>query len=315
VWRRDPTSLPKARKNAAEIKGARAAQRRDGAALVETLRWIDEAAPSGALTELMVAEELTRQRKAVAARLGSECVDESFSPIVGFGPNGAVVHYRVSAESSLPIAGDGILLLDSGGQYPDGTTDVTRTIAIGQPTGEMRAVATRVLQGMISVSRLVFPKKTHGRDLEAFARRALWASGLDFDHGVGHGVGSFLSVHEGPQGLSKRGTTALEPGMILSNEPGCYLAGRFGVRIENLILVSPAEEVSGVAPITPFRQMHRFETLTLAPIDRRLIEPGLLSSEERAWLDAYHARVLQEISPLLESAESRAWLEQACAPL
>ena len=314
VWRRDPTSLPKARKNAAEIAGARAAQKRDGAALTETLHWIERTAPDGALTELRIAEELTARRRQLAARLGSECVDESFAPIVGYGPNGAVVHYRVTPQSSLTLKPGGLLLLDSGGQYPDGTTDVTRTVAVGPPTAEMRAVFTRVLKGMIAISRLAFPKGTMGRDLDAFARAALWEAGLDYDHGTGHGVGSFLSVHEGPQGLSKRGAIALEAGMILSNEPGCYIAERFGVRIENLILVTPPALPKDVDPIAPSREMHRFETLTLAPIDRRLIEPGLLTPAERDWLNAYHARVAAEIAPLVAD-ETADWLRAACAPL
>lgn len=317
LWRRDPTSLPKARKNAAEIEGARAAQKRDGAALCETLAWIERrtlGGGNGGLTELEVAEELTRRRQETAARLGSAFVDESFSPIVGFGPNGAIVHYRVSEATSLAVEGDGLLLIDSGGQYPDGTTDVTRTVAIGEPTAEMRAIFTRVLKGMIAISRLVFPKGIAGRDIDAFARRALWEAGLDYDHGTGHGVGSFLGVHEGPQRISRISGVALEEGMILSNEPGCYLAGKFGVRIENLILVDALARPAPLGPIAPLREMRRFETLTLAPIDRRLIDLALLDAGEREWLDAYHARVLKELKPLLPK-ETAAWLKAACAPL
>ncbi|MEL6979723.1 MAG: aminopeptidase P family protein [Pseudomonadota bacterium] len=314
VWRRDPTSLPKARKTAAEIEGARAAQRRDGAALAECLAWIDAAAPQGGLTELAVAAALTETRRRVAARLGSELLDESFAPIVGFGPNGAVVHYRVTEESSLAIQGDGLLLLDSGGQYPDGTTDVTRTVAIGAPDAQMRRVATLVLKGMIAVTRMAFPARTTGRELDPFARAPLWSAGLDYNHGTGHGVGACLSVHEGPQSLSRRGDVALEAGMILSNEPGCYLEGRFGVRIENLVLVEPAAAPADALGVGGEQPVHRFETLTLAPIDRRLIEPALLSAAERAWLDAYHARVLEEIGPLI-APEAAGWLRAACAPL
>lgn len=312
VWRADPCVGPKARKNAVELGGAREAHLRDGAAMAEALAWIDEAAPSGALTEMVVAEALIRFRRETAERLGGQLFRaESFPAIVGFGPNGAIVHYRVTPQSSRAITGDGLLLLDSGGQFPDGTTDVTRTIAIGAPSDEERAAFTLVLKGMIAVSRLRFPEKVPGRRIEAAARAALWAEGLDFDHGVGHGVGSFLGVHEGPQSLSANGAAALEAGMILSNEPGCYAAGRYGIRIENLIIVGDAEAVSGGLGDRP---MHAFETLTLVPIDRRLIDGARLSADERAWIDAYHARVLKEIGPLVGGA-TRGWLTAACAPL
>ncbi|MCI4660845.1 MAG: aminopeptidase P family protein [Neomegalonema sp.] len=306
----DPCVLPKACKNAVEIAGARAAHRRDGAAMVRFLAWLDREAPGGALTELSVAQRLRAIREETASMLGSELVDVSFETISGFGPNGAVVHYRVDERSSLPVKGDGVLLVDSGGQYRDGTTDITRTMAIGMPEPQAQRAFTLVLKGMIAISRLKFPPKTAGRELDAFARHALWQAGLDYDHGTGHGIGSFLSVHEGPQGISKRSGVALAPGMILSNEPGYYRAGAFGIRIENLVLVrEPALPAGGE------REMLSFETLTLVPIDRRMLELGQLSADERDWLDLYHAQVLAQIGPLLRDPAEKAWLEQACAPL
>ncbi|MEO1329420.1 MAG: aminopeptidase P family protein [Pseudomonadota bacterium] len=313
VWRSDLTLGPKARKTAAELKGARDAQRRDGAALVSTLAWIDATAPSGALSELSVSDALSRFRRQTGQRLGEPLLDLSFPAIVGFNPHAAMPHYRVTPESSLTIAGDGLLLLDSGGQYQDGTTDVTRTVAIGTPEPEAKAAFTRVLKGMIAISRLWFPTKTAGRDIDAFARAALWRAGLDYAHGTGHGVGAYLSVHEGPASISRRGAAALEPGMILSNEPGCYVEGAYGIRIENLVAVrEPEAAPEAAAGATP---MLSFETLTLAPIDRRLMAIALLDAEEIAWLDAYHARVLAEIGPLLPDEDARAWLRAACAPL
>ena len=308
-WRQEIAQAPKARKNPVEIAGARAAQLRDGAALSTALAWIDREAAAGRLDELTVSAKLSDIRTETAQRLGSELRDLSFDAIVGFGPNGAIVHYRVDASSNLPIQGDGLLLLDSGGQYPDGTTDVTRTVAIGAPLPEAIAPYTRVLKGMIAVSELRFPPKTAGRDIEAFARAALWRAGLDFDHGVGHGVGSYLSVHEGPASISRRNTVALEAGMILSNEPGYYRTGAFGIRIENLVIVTEAAVPEGGE-----RDMHSFETLTLVPIDRRLIDVSMLTAHERAWLDAYHARVLREVGPLVDEA-TRNWLQTNCAPL
>lgn len=309
VWRADPVAGPKARKNPAEIAGARTAQRRDGAALAMALAWIERETPSAQLTELDVATKLTEIRTEAGQRLGMPLMDLSFDAITGFGPNGAIVHYRVDASSALPLDRDGVLLIDSGGQYRDATTDVTRTIAIGTPPEPAKRAFTLVLKGMIAVSRLRFPEKTAGREIEAFARAALWAEGLDFDHGVGHGVGSYLSVHEGPASLSRRSAVALEAGMILSNEPGYYRAGAFGIRIENLVLVSPAETPEGGE-----RPMHSFETLTLAPIDRRMIQADLLDSAERSWLNRYHARVAEALSPLVDDAAAR-WLTRACAPI
>ncbi len=316
VWRRDLALGPKARKTPAELKGAVEAQKRDGAALVEALAWIERAAPSGALDELAVSDALTRIRSETGQRLGAPLLDVSFPPIVGFGPNGAIVHYRVTPESSRPILGDGLLLIDSGGQYQDGTTDVTRTVAIGAPGPAEIDAFTRVLEGMIAVTRLWFPEKTAGREIDAFARAALWRAGLDYGHGTGHGVGAYLSVHEGPASISRRGDARLEPGMILSNEPGVYAAGRFGIRIENLVTVrAPAPPPEAPDALEAVRPMLSFETLTLAPIARRLIDVARLSPTARAWLDDYHARVDREIGPLIADRSTRAWLTEACAPL
>lgn len=314
VRRQDVSARPKAMKSDAELDGARAAHLRDAAAMVAFLAWLDAEAPSGALTELAVSDKVTEFRRATAARLGSELVDTSFDPIVGFGPNGAIVHYRVSPETSLPIRGDGLLLIDSGGQYRDGTTDVTRTVAVGAPSAEERAAVTAVLRGMIAVSQLRFPEKIEGRRIEAFGRAPLWSAGRDFEHGVGHGVGSFLSVHEGPAGLSKRAAAPIEAGMILSNEPGCYVAGRYGVRIENLVIVTPAEARSA-ADLPADRPTHGFETLTLIPIDRRLIVVDALTDAERIWLNRYHARVRSAVAPLLADAGAKAWLRAATEPM
>ncbi|TVQ56649.1 MAG: aminopeptidase P family protein [Rhodobacteraceae bacterium] len=304
IWRRDPCILPKAIKNAAELDGARAAHLRDGAAMARFLCWLDTAAPSGALTEIAVVKRLEAFR-----REDNGLTDIAFDTICGAGEHGAIVHYRVTRKTDRPVRAGELLLVDSGGQYRDGTTDVTRTIAVGAPDPEARRLFTLVLKGMIAISRARFPEKTAGRDLDGLARVALWRAGHDYDHGTGHGVGAFLSVHEGPQSLSKRGAEPLVAGMILSNEPGCYLEGRFGIRIENLIVVSPAEPLPDGA-----RPMMGFETLTWVPIDRRLIDPGLLDPAERAWLDAYHAAVLEKIGPQVD-AETAAWLAAACAPL
>lgn len=297
---RDPIALMKAAKNAAEIAGARAAHLRDGAAMVRFLEWFDREAPKGTLTEIDAVVALERFR----VETGS-LKNISFPSIAGAGPNAALPHYKVSETSNRRIE-PGIFLIDSGGQYEDGTTDITRTLCVGTPTRQMQDRFTRVLKGMIAISRAVFPKGVSGAQLDSFARSALWEAGLDFDHGTGHGVGSYLSVHEGPQRIAKTGTTPLQPGMILSNEPGYYKAGHFGIRIENLIVVEP-RKIRGSE-----REMYGFETITLAPIDRRLILRRLLTREERAWLNAYHARVLREVGPLCDAATQR-WLEAACA--
>jgi len=300
----DPCVRFKAIKNDTEIGGARAAHLRDGVAVTRFLAWLDSNAPGNGVTEIKAAEQL----EAFRADTG-ELQDISFDTISGAGPNGAVVHYRVTHATNRPLEPGTLYLVDSGGQYRDGTTDITRTVAIGQPSEQMRRRFTLVLKGHIAIATASFPKGTRGVDIDGFARRALWSWGLDYDHGTGHGVGSFLSVHEGPASISKRGMTELEPGMILSNEPGYYRAGEYGIRIENLVLVLPPEPVGGGD-----REMLRFETLTLAPIDRRLIVPELLTEDERAWIDAYHAHVHAKLSPHLQGGDL-AWLEQATRPL
>ena len=300
----DPVLLPKAAKNAAEIAGTRRAHLRDGAAVTRFLRWLETTAPAGTLDEIAVAEALERFRGETGA-----LKDISFDTISGAGAHAALPHYRVTRASNRPLKPGEIYLIDSGGQYEDGTTDITRTVIVGEPTAEMRDRFTRVLAGMIAISTARFPVGTSGAQLDPFARMALWKAGLDFDHGTGHGVGVYLSVHEGPQRISKLGTTPFEAGMILSNEPGYYKAGEYGIRIENLLLVTPPEPVEGGE-----RPMHGFETLTFAPIDRRLIEPALLSPSDRAWLDTYHAEVMARIGPLVDDA-TRAWLAAATAPL
>ena len=302
---RDPAVLPKAVKNPVEIAGHKAAQARDGAALSRFLHWLAEAGPAGTETEMSAAAKLHDFR-----RESGLLVDLSFDTIAGSGPNGAVVHYRAEEKTNRPVESGTLLLVDSGGQYRDGTTDVTRTIAIGAPSAEMRRNFTLVLKGHIALATAIFPAGTKGGQLDVLARQYLWAQGLDYAHGTGHGVGSFLSVHEGPQRIATaiEGDEPLQPGMILSNEPGYYKTGAYGIRIENLLLVE-TREIAGAE-----RDMLGFETLTLAPIDRALIEVALLRADERAWLDGYHARVLAVIGPQLDD-DARAWLEGACAPL
>jgi Xaa-Pro aminopeptidase len=300
----DPCLLPKARKNATEIEGTRAAHKRDGAAVARFLAWLDRESPQGALDEISASRHLETLRSETQA-----LKEISFDTISGAGPNGAIVHYRVTTPTNRKLKPGELYLVDSGAQYIDGTTDITRTVAIGTPTREMRERVTLVLKGHIGIATARFPKGTRGVDLDPFARRALWDAGLDFDHGTGHGVGSYLSVHEGPQSISKRGMTALEPGMIVSNEPGYYKQGAYGIRIENLVLVTEPEKVAGGE-----REVMGFETLTLAPIDRRLVAPELLSTEELAWLNAYHARVLDIIGSELGPTD-RAWLEAATAEI
>jgi Xaa-Pro aminopeptidase len=294
----------KAVKNAVEIAGARAAHVRDGAAVCRFLAWLDHEIPRRTLSEIDVVAALESFR-----RDSGLLRDISFSTIAGAGPNGAIVHYRVTTRSNRTIAPGELLLVDSGGQYQDGTTDITRTVAIGTATEEMRDRFTRVLKGHIAIARAVFPEGTTGAQLDSFARQFLWAAGLDFDHGTGHGVGSYLSVHEGPGRISKLGTTPLARGMILSNEPGYYKAGSYGIRIENLILVVAADAVAGAD-----KPLNAFETLTLAPIDRRLIVPAMLTGDEIAWLDRYHARVEETLSALVD-ADTRAWLAAVTRPL
>jgi Xaa-Pro aminopeptidase len=299
-----PIALMKAVKNEVEIAGARAAHLRDGAAVTRFLAWFDREAPRGKLTEIEAVAALESFRRDTGL-----LKDISFPTIAGAGPDGAIVHYRVTTQSNRVVAPGELFLIDSGGQYEDGTTDITRTIAVGEPTAEMRDRFTRVLKGHIAIARAIFPEGTTGAQLDSFARQFLWAQGLDFDHGTGHGVGSYLSVHEGPARISKLGTTALKPGMILSNEPGYYKTGAYGIRIENLVLVVGAAAVPGAE-----KALYAFETLTLAPIDRRLILAEMLTPDEAAWLDRYHARVFDALSPLLD-ADSRAWLTAATRPL
>jgi Xaa-Pro aminopeptidase len=305
-WGRDPCLLPKARKTAAELDGMRAAHLRDGAAMVRFLHWLDERAGAGAaLTEIDIAERLEAFRRETG-----ELRDISFDTICGAGPHGAIVHYRVNRETNRRLAPGELLLVDSGGQYADGTTDITRTMPFGPAPEEARLPYTLVLRGLIAISTARWPAGLAGRDLDPLARAALWRAGLDYDHGTGHGVGAYLNVHEGPAAISRRsGRVALEPGMVLSNEPGYYREGAFGIRLENLVTVTEAAVPEGGE-----RPMLGFEDLTLVPFDRRLIDAALLTGGERAWVDAYHARVRGALSGLLEEAP-RAWLEDATAPL
>ena len=306
---RDPTVLPRAIKNKVEISGHQAAQARDGAAIARFLMWVEAEAPKGGLDELKASDRLEAFR--AESRL---LKDLSFDSISGSGPNGAIVHYKASPETNRPLEMNSLYLIDSGGQYADGTTDITRTLAIGTPTDEMRDRFTRVLKGHIALATAIFPKGVRGSQLDSFARRPLWEAGCDYAHGTGHGVGSFLSVHEGPQRISPAGSSQaggdepLQAGMILSNEPGYYKAGAYGIRIENLVLVvekpQPGADKATLG----------FETLTFAPIERRLIVREMLLPTELAWLDAYHADVVAKIGPQLAD-DDRAWLEAACAPL
>jgi len=306
---RDPTILPKAIKNAVEIAGQKSAQYRDGAAIARFLRWVETEAPKGNVDELKASDRLEALR-----REDPELRDLSFDSISGAGPNGAIVHYRSSEKTNRKLEMNSIYLIDSGGQYLDGTTDITRTVVVGEPTDEMRDRFTRVLKGHIAVATAVFPKGTRGTQLDSFARRPLWEAGLDYAHGTGHGVGSFLSVHEGPQRISPAGSAQaggdepLRAGMILSNEPGYYKTGEYGIRIENLVLVVD-KPIEGAE-----KETLGFETLTFAPIERRLVDVSMLSDAELEWLNNYHADVLEKIGARLEG-EDKTWLERQCAPL
>ena len=305
VQAKDPCILPKACKNAVEIRGAKVAHTRDAVAMVRFLAWLDAQSPDAGLTEIDVVKALEGFRVQTNALR-----DISFETICGAGPHGAIVHYRVTENTNRPLGAGELLLVDSGGQYIEGTTDITRTMAIGSPTAEHRHCYTRVLQGMIAVSRIRFPRGVGGQHLDALARAPLWLAGQDYDHGTGHGVGSYLSVHEGPQGISRRSEVALQQGMILSNEPGYYREGEFGVRIENLIVVTDAPALTGADD----RKMLAFETLTYVPFDRRLIDASLLTGAERHWIDGYHADTLRLLAPLLGTSDHD-WLTKACAPL
>ncbi|HIP24560.1 MAG TPA: aminopeptidase P family protein [Rhodobacteraceae bacterium] len=301
AWFADPCIMPKACKNEAELNGSRQAHLRDAAAMCEFLAWIDRGI-SGK-TEIDVVTKLEAFRAQSNA-----LTDISFDTICGTGPNGAIVHYRVDEASNRTIEPNTLLLVDSGGQYLDGTTDITRTVPIGTPDSEMIRCFTLVLKGMLALSMLRFPDGISGADIDTLARAPLWAEGLDYKHGTGHGVGAYLSVHEGPARISRAGSVPLQTGMILSNEPGYYREGAWGIRIENLLIVSPPENVGGEG------NMRSFETLTWVPIDTRLIDPIRLTAPERAWFNAYHADVQAKIEPQL-SLEARTWLTQACAPI
>ena len=300
----DPTALPKARKNATEIAGARAAHLRDAVAVCRFLHWLDTEAQDGEVSEILAADQLEAFRRELPLFR-----DLSFSTISGAGSNGAIVHYRVTTESNKRLEPGSLYLVDSGAQFDDGTTDITRTVAIGEPTDEMRRAYTLVLKGHLALGAARFPKGVSGAQLDTLARAPLWAAGLDFDHGTGHGVGSYLSVHEGPQRISKAGgAVALEPGMIVSNEPGYYKTGAFGIRIENLILVEPIEIAGGE------RETYGFETLTLAPYDRRLIDLDLLSRDEMEAVDNYHAAVFDALKGAL-AQDVADWLSTKTQPL
>ncbi|MGB1025238.1 MAG: M24B family metallopeptidase, partial [Rhodospirillaceae bacterium] len=309
----DPCVLPRATKNPVELEGTRDAHRRDGLALTKFLHWLSRfgAGPDGAptgLTEQGAADRLEQFR-----REDPSLRDLSFDTIAGFGANGAIVHYRVSPETDKPLEAGELFLVDSGGQYPDGTTDVTRTVAIGAdavpPDAERIKRYTQVLKGHVALGMASFPEGTTGAQLDTLARTALWADGVDYDHGTGHGVGSYLGVHEGPARISKAGSVPLQPGMILSNEPGYYKTGAFGIRIENLVVVHQQDAMPGGE-----KPMLCFETLTLAPYDRALIDPSLLTQAERDWVDAYQAHVFQFHAPHL-SPEAADWLAAVTAPL
>lgn len=305
VWGADPCALPKACKNAAEIRGSAQAHLRDGAALCELLAWLD-AQPAGSVTETQVVGQLEAAR-----RKDNALQDISFETIAGTGPNGAIMHYRVTEETDSRLEEGQLIVLDSGGQYLDGTTDITRTLAIGTPPAEAKAAFTRVLAGMIAMSRLRWPVGLAGCHIEAIGRMPLWLAGQDFDHGLGHGVGAYLSVHEGPQRLSRISQVPLQAGMILSNEPGYYREGAFGIRIENLLVARTAPALAGG---DDHRAMLHWETLSFAPIDRRLIDVSLLDAEALDWLNSYHALVAEKIGPRV-SPETKLWLDDATAPL
>lgn len=304
-WGEDPCILPKACKNSAELQGMRDAHVRDAVAMCRFLAWFDGSSQQS-LTEIDLVTRLEIMRRET-----NQLMEISFDTIAGAGPHGALPHYRVSTESNARLQDGQLVVVDSGGQYLDGTTDITRTLLVGEETGpEEKAAFTRVLQGMISVSRLRFPEGLAGQHLDALARYPLWLAGQDYDHGTGHGVGAYLCVHEGPQRLSRVSDIALRPGMILSNEPGYYREGAFGIRIENLIVVEPAQALAG----SDARRMLSFETLTWVPIERRLIDVAALSDAERAWVDSYHAEVRARIRPLLDEPTAL-WLDQATEPL
>lgn len=300
VEKRDPVLGPKSRKNDAELAGMREAHKLDGVALAKFLHWFDREAPRGTLTEIGIVTALEAFR-----REEESCVDASFDTISGAGPNGAIVHYRVTEKTDRTLAAGELMLVDSGAQYLSGTTDITRTLYTGSATAEQMDRYTRVLKGMIAISTARFPRGTSGAQIDTLARQFLWQAGVTYNHGTGHGVGAFLGVHEGPVGISSRYPAPLEPGNILSNEPGFYKAGEYGIRIENLIVVKEAEAFPGYLD---------FETITLAPIDTRLIDQSLLTDAERDWLNQFHARVWTEIGPRVEGVVKE-WLKTATAEI
>ncbi|WP_312797989.1 aminopeptidase P family protein [Tianweitania sp.] len=304
----DPARLPRATKNAAELEGSRAAHRRDGAAIVNFLHWVEQQ-QGGKVDEITTVEKLEGFRRTAGDEAQMPLRDISFDTISGSGPNGAIMHYRVTRKTNRVLEQNELYLVDSGAQYQDGTTDITRTTIIGTPTAEMIRHYTIVLKGLIAISLLRFPAGTRGCDIDAVARLNHWKAGLDFAHGTGHGVGSYLAVHEGPQRIAKTGTEKLLAGMILSNEPGYYKPGSYGIRLENLIVVEAAADVDG-GDIP----MHSFETLTLCPFERRLIDPSLLTPDEQSWLDTYHAWVQRELASLV-SGDAAKWLEEKTQPL
>ena len=304
----DPVALPRARKNEQEIEGSRNAHLRDGVAVTKFLYWLDQQQP-GSVDEITAVEKLESMRSLCAEKFDSTLMEISFDTISGAGANGAIVHYRVNYDSNATLAENSVYLVDSGGQYEDGTTDITRTVAIGIPPQAAIEDFTLVLKGHIAIALARFPQKTRGVDIDGLARTALWRNGRDYAHGTGHGVGSYLSVHEGPQSISRRGMSELRPGMIISNEPGFYREGQYGIRIENLLLVKEPREIKGgnVAVM-------EFETLSIAPIDLRLVNADRLNTAELHWLNAYHGWVKRKLSPHLDEAE-RNWLEEATTPL
>lgn len=304
TYGQDPCIVAKAIKTTAEISGAKSAHERDGAAVTRFLAWLDDATAAGNVDEITAVRQLEEFRDATG-----KLKEISFATISGSGPNGAIVHYRVTEKTNRTLASGELFLVDSGGQYVDGTTDITRTVAIGEPSDEMRQRYTAVLQGHIAIATARFPKGTRGIDLDPFARRPLWNIGVDFDHGTGHGIGSFLSVHEGPQSISRAGMAVLQPGMLLSNEPGYYKEGAYGIRLENVVLVTELHDISGGD-----RQMMSFDTLTLAPFDRRLIDASMLTAAELTWLNDYHARVHTELAPRVDTLTA-IWLARATEPI
>ncbi len=304
----DPARLPRAMKNKAELDGSRAAHERDGVAMVKFFSWLDSQ-PAGSVDEISAAQQLETSRRTVGEMFQKPLEDLSFDSISGAGSDGAIIHYRVNTDTNRKLNDGELYLIDSGAQYRDGTTDITRTVAIGEVSSFEKKTFTLVLKGVIALSRLRFPVGTRGQDIDAFARAALWQYGYDYAHGTGHGVGSYLAVHEGPQSISKRGAQELKTGMILSNEPGYYRPGEFGIRIENLIIVKEPEAIDG-GDIA----MHSFETLTFCPIDRRLIDVSLLNADELAWLNDYHAQTRDKLLPHCSDVE-KSWLLAATEAL